>query len=224
MRKTIMQMTMRTTAGCLAFMLPVSMLVSCKTTGTGDIVSQEQIQATDSKDGKEDASAAPSHEVVSEIGEIRAYVVKTGTEGEATLPGTGTCVIDNAQAWDDIVKAIDESVPPARTEELRKYDQAFFDGGNRVLARYEPLSTGSAEPSVTAWDVDEDGVLVVRWDDGLVPFGTVADGESGFVAVAEVPAGTDIMDMRLQFDIGPGNDRINELKEPQDNQGEGEPE
>lgn len=219
-----MQMTMRTTAGCLAIVLPASLLVGCGVTGTEDAASQEQTQASDRDGGEADTQDAPSHEVVSETGEIQAYAVKTGTEGEAMLPSPGTCVIDNAQAWDDIVQAIDKSVPPARAEGLKKYDQAFFDGGNRVLVRYESLSTGSAEPSVTAWDVDEDGVLVVRWDDGLVPFGTVADGESGFVAVAEVPAGTDIMDMRLQFDIGPGNDRINELKEPQGDQGEGESE
>ena len=136
---------------------------------------------------------------VSDVTEVSAYATKVGYFPETE---EGTVFIKDADAWSDYVSSVsrvtysDDGETATHPTGLKEYSREFFTKGNRLLVRYQNLPTGSANPKVTSWSIDGDSVIV-EWDDGIADDMVTTTDMSGFVIVAEIPAGGNLTQIKF---------------------------
>lgn len=133
---------------------------------------------------------------------IRAYATKVGYMED--LLGDQR-VIGSEAEWAEYVKAVSQRVYDGQGNEslirpkgLGEYGQGFFDGGSRLAVSYQPLSSGSYNPSVISCDVNEaTGILVIEYKHADLYGMALTMDMSGCVIVAEIPAGVDFEDIEV---------------------------
>lgn len=140
---------------------------------------------------------------------ISAYVLKAGYLSKMD-DVDGTIAVGSRKEWEDFLQ-FGEGMAFAEdgttinvisiVSEFKDYDQAFFDEGNKLLIAYQYLSTGAATPTITSLELGQDGALLIGWNDGLDPMMMVTDDMSGFLTIAEIPAGMDVTEIRLESDV-----------------------
>jgi len=137
-------------------------------------------------------------------GKIHAYTVKVGYLDN---PLGDRRVIDSTDEWEDYARLMSKpvydgqgNVTLVRPKGLKGYDQEFFATGNRLVATYQILSSGSYSPSVISCDVDErTGILVIEYKRDGRPGMALTMDMSGFIIVAEIPAGVSFDDIEVSL-------------------------
>lgn len=175
-------------------------------TGTEDVTSPNR--NANSESGAATSQKKGETSIMSQDMGISAYVLKVGYLSEMD-DVDGTIVVGSRKEWEDVLRfgegmTFDEDGTTSSVIStaigFKDYDQAFFDAGNKLLVAYQYLSTGAAMPTLTSLDLGQDGNLVLGWNDGLDPTMMVTDDMSGFLAIAEIPAGMNVTELQLESD------------------------